>query len=240
MKKKRNIINKKLVTGLITSSLLLTSCGINNKDEKTPETVVVVETVIVTPTPTPTPIPTPETTLETTLETTFEPTPKPSITRPAPTINQEEIITPPTEYHSADDGLNATLDSIYNKINYINYEIDTFDYNEFKEESINYAKELIDFIFYGVEIDGVTFDELKDDAKEAIYEKLQAIDAILMQIDPDYKEKIGEKYNLVKEFALTTLEQAKEIFSGNIDIDIDININVNSEKGNKKILKINK
>ena len=53
-----------------------------------------------------------------------------------------------------------------------------------------------------------------------------------MQYIPDYKEKIGEKYNWVKDFASTTLEKAKDVFNSHIEI------NVNVTKGNSKNKKL--
>lgn len=231
MKNKRKIINKKLATGVLISSLALTALGCAKKDEERPvETVVVYETVVVTATPEPTKAPTntPVPTNTPTPVPTNTPTPVPTNT-PTPTPSDN---TPPTEYHSADDGIDAFWDDIYNKINYINWRIDNIDYEEVKESTIEYAKNLIDFIFYGGEMNGVTFDELKDDGKQKVYEELQKVDSFIMQFIPDYKERIGEKYNLVKDFASTKLEEAKEIFNSHIDIDINI------EKGNSKPKKL--
>ncbi len=240
MKKKRTI-KKKILTGLVASSLLLGACACNKKPEKSREPEVIIQTIIVTATPTPTkaiePTETLETTTETTIETTATNTPVPTNTpiptnTPTPTPKDS---TPPTEYHSSDDGLNAFWDDIYNKINYINWRIDNTDFNKVKEKTIEHAKKLIDFIFYGGTIDGKTFEELSDDAKQKVYEELQKVDSFIMQFIPDYKEKIGEKYNLVKDFASTTLEKAKEIFSGHVDIDVTI------EKGKtKKLILTNK
>ena len=198
-------INKKLVSGILATSLVLSSIGCTKKDQDKPvETVIVYETVVVTATPEPTKVPT-----NTPRPTT---TPIPTNT-PTPTEAPRDRSTPPTEYHSADEGLDAFWDSVYNKINYTIWRIDNIDYNEVKESTINHAKELIDFIFYGGEINGITFDELKDDAKQEVYAELQRLDSFIMQFDPDYKEKIGEKYNLVKDFASTTLENAKKIIN---------------------------
>ncbi len=229
MKNKRKIINKKLATGVLITSLSLTALGCAKKNEKRPiETVVVYETVIVTATPEPTKVPT--NTPVPTNTTTSTPIPTPT-----EVPNQEDDNTPPTEYHSADGGIDAFWDDVYNTINYINWKIDNIDYDEVKESTINHAKQLIDFIFYGGEMNGITFDELKDDAKQKVYEELQKVDSFIMEFIPDYKERLGEKYNLVKNFASTTLEKAKEVFNSHIDIDVTIN------KGNfkKKALVLN-
>ena len=234
MKKKRSI-KKKILTGLVASSLLLGACACNKKPEESREPEVIIQTIIVTATPTPTPIatntPVPTNTPIATNTPVPTNTPIPTNT-PTPTPKDS---TPPTEYHSSDDGLGAFWDDIYNKINYINWRIDNTDFNQIKNSTIEHAKKLIDFIFYGGTIDGKTFEELSDDAKQKVYEELQRVDSFIMQFIPDYKEKIGEKYNLVKDFASTTLEKAKEIFSGHVDIDVTI------EKGKtKKLILTNK
>jgi hypothetical protein len=53
-----------------------------------------------------------------------------------------------------------------------------------------------------------------------------------MKYEPNYKEKLGQKYNLVKDFSKTTLKKAKDIFNSHIQI----NINPTS-KPKKKTLK---
>ena len=214
MENKRKIINNKLATGILASSLVLGACGCTKTNDDHPkEPVVVYQTVVVTATPAPTATNTP-------------------IPTNTPTPTPKDDNTPPTEYHSADDGIDAFWDDVFNKINYINWKIDNIDYNEVKETTINYAKDLIDFIFYGGEMNGMTFDELKDDAKQKVYEELQKVDSFIMEYIPDYKERLGEKYNLVKNFANTKLEEAKEIFNSHIDIDINV------EKGNSKQKKL--
>ena len=42
-----------------------------------------------------------------------------------------------------------------------------------KEDAKQKSTEYIDFIFYGKELNGITFDELKDDQKEKIYENCE-------------------------------------------------------------------
>ncbi len=232
----RRIINKKLLTGIVAGTLLLSGCA-KTEEVKTPETVVVVETVVVTPTPTPTPIVKETTTVTTTTESTHEST----------TVTTTESITSETtkepgetnEYGHEEGSLEANLDSMLDGINFVNDKIDNFNYNDFKESTIDYAKQLIDFIFYGGEMNGMTFEELKDEAKEEAYEELQELDAIIMEFVPDYKEQLGDKYNKVKDFASTTFDKAKEIFSGDVDVDIDININIENNKPKKKQLILN-
>ena len=248
MNNKRRFIKRKLMTCILTSSILLGASACTYKEETKDTTPsVIIQTIIVTATPTPTKEVTPTSTVEPTntpiptIEPTNTPTPtsEPTSTPiPTPTVEPTKVpetTTETTEYHSADpnDGINATLDKIYNKINWINRKIDEVDFNKVKESTINYAKDLIDFIFYGGEINGVTFDELKDDAKQKVYEELQKVDSFIMQFIPDYKEKLGEKYNYVKNFASMTLKKAKEIFNSHIEI------NINKGNSKEKVLKLN-
>ena len=57
-----------------------------------------------------------------------------------------------------------------------------------------------DFIFYDKEYKGITFDDLKEEAKEETLNNLNTIDGLIMQLDPDYKETLQEKYKVVADF----------------------------------------
>lgn len=101
------------------------------------------------------------------------------------------------------------------------FDSEEFDYfeeakNEMKEliesEQLEQAKEKgkdyfitgIDFIFYDKEIHGVTFDDLTEDGKKVTLENLETIDGWIMEFAPDYKDKVSEKYRVVKDFISTT------------------------------------
>ena len=83
-----------------------------------------------------------------------------------------------------------------------------------KEKGKEYFITGIDFIFYDKEINGVTFDDLTEEGKKVTLENLETIDGWIMEIAPDYKDKISEKYQVVKDFVSTTyydvLESIKE------------------------------
>ena len=83
-----------------------------------------------------------------------------------------------------------------------------------KEKGKEYFITGVDFIFYDKEMNGVTFDDLKEEGKKVTLENLETIDGWIMEIAPDYKDKIGEKYQVVKDFVSTTyydvLESIKE------------------------------
>lgn len=82
--------------------------------------------------------------------------------------------------------------------------------NEAKENAKSKVIEYIDFIFYGKQINGVTFDELKDDEKQKVYEQLQDLNRKIEEKDPDYLENMGERYGRLKDLGSLTLEKAKE------------------------------
>lgn len=233
MEKNRKNIYKKLTSGILAASIVLGACSCAKKDEAEPK--VIIQTVIVTPTPMPTNTPTP--TPVPTSTPTPTPTPVPTSTpTPTPTPTPEDETKETNSYGHEVGSYDAKLDSVLDTINNINEKIDSVDLKSIKESTINYAKELIDFIFYGGEITGVTFDELKDESKQKVYAQLQKIDTFIMQFVPDYKEKIGEKYNYVKDFASKTLEEAKEIINSKINIEV----NVEKEKSKKKKLTLKK
>ena len=83
-----------------------------------------------------------------------------------------------------------------------------------KEKRKEYFITGVDFIFYDKEMNGVTFDDLTEEGKKVTLENLETIDGWIMEIAPDYKDKIGEKYQVVKDFVSTTyydvLESIKE------------------------------
>ena len=83
-----------------------------------------------------------------------------------------------------------------------------------KEKGKEYFVTGVDFIFYDKEINGVTFDDLTEEGKKVTLENLETIDGWIMEIAPDYKDKISEKYQVVKDFVSTTyydvLESIKE------------------------------
>ncbi len=83
-----------------------------------------------------------------------------------------------------------------------------------KEKGKEYFITGVDFIFYDKEINGVTFDDLTEEGKKVTLENLETIDGWIMEIAPDYKDKISEKYQVIKDFVSTTyydvLESIKE------------------------------
>lgn len=59
----------------------------------------------------------------------------------------------------------------------------------------------VDFIFYDGEIKGIKYDDLSEAAKKQLFEDFCAMDEIISEYIPNYKENISSKYNAVKDFA---------------------------------------
>lgn len=61
--------------------------------------------------------------------------------------------------------------------------------------------ELVDFVFYGTEINGITFDELTEETKQKIIDIIKRIDEKIEEKVPGYKESIStgakESYNFL-------------------------------------------
>ncbi len=136
------------------------------------------------------------------------------------TITTTETTTEKEEEIEFDDDIidYSKFDSIkeyYDDANeYIDIMEDTLSDEDKREEAKKNAKKTvvkyIDFIFYGTEINGVTFDELKDDEKKKVYEQLQKLNKVISEQDPDYLDNLGERYQRLKDLGSLTLEKAKE------------------------------
>ena len=86
-----------------------------------------------------------------------------------------------------------------------------------KEKGKEYFITGVDFIFYDKEMNGVTFDDLTEEGKKVTLENLEIIDGWIMEIAPDYKDKIGEKYQVVKDFGSTTYYDVLESIKESLD-----------------------
>ncbi len=62
---------------------------------------------------------------------------------------------------------------------------------EFKETAKNHFITLIDFIFYGTTINGITFDELSEESKKQVLEIANNIDNSIINYFPNYKEEFN-------------------------------------------------
>ena len=82
------------------------------------------------------------------------------------------------------------------------------DYENVKKYGREFFIKMVDFIFYDKDINGIKFSDLKEETKEEVYNTFCDIDALIMTFSPDYKENIGEKYEVVKDFTSKTYYNA--------------------------------
>ncbi len=91
------------------------------------------------------------------------------------------------------------------------------------EEAEEKAKDVfitgVDFIFYDKEINGVTWDGLKEDGKELTLNNLAIIDGWIMEIFPNYKENISDKYYKCKDFLSEQFNSVTDYVKGYISDD---------------------
>lgn len=127
------------------------------------------------------------------------------------TENTENISTDTTESTSIDEQI---LNIINSDKEVIEYYVSTEDIENVKKYGKEFFIKMVDFIFYDTEINGVKFNDLKEETKQEIYDTFCNIDALIMMVAPDYKENIGEKYEIVKDFTTniyyTSLDKIKE------------------------------
>lgn len=84
------------------------------------------------------------------------------------------------------------------KVNVLSDIKSSYDNLNVSEKSKEKFIELVDFIFYGKEINGVTFDSLKNNVKLKIIYYTLLIDNKIEQKYPNYKEKLNLKYQNAK------------------------------------------
>lgn len=110
-----------------------------------------------------------------------------------------------TESKSVD---NEIIDNINNDKNKIELSITKEDYENVKKYGREFFIKMVDFIFYDKDINGIKFSDLKEETKQEVYSTFCDIDALIMTISPGYKENIGEKYEIVKDFTSKTYYNA--------------------------------
>lgn len=69
---------------------------------------------------------------------------------------------------------------------------------ELRNDATKYFTDTIDFIYYGKEINGFTYDELSDEAKKELLEDVKELDDSIKKFDPEYKENVSNKLNQYK------------------------------------------
>lgn len=78
--------------------------------------------------------------------------------------------------------------------------IESEDFENLKAQGKYYVTTGIDFIFYDEPINGVYYQDLKEDAKTAILNDVHIIDEAIMAYFPTYKETISSKYQVAADF----------------------------------------
>ena len=130
------------------------------------------------------------------------------------TINQTTENNTNTTNEVENNETQETFDNFATEKNEISDLINKKNFEEAKEKGKELFINGVDFIFYDKEYKGITFDELKEEAKEETLNNLNTIDGWIMQLDPDYKETLQEKYKVVADFVnekyLYVLDKIKE------------------------------
>lgn len=81
------------------------------------------------------------------------------------------------------------------------------NFDKVKDKAKNIAITGIDFIFYGTEIKGVTFEELTDTTKEKIMAIVARIDSKIESKVPNYKDTIKDKFGKGYDYVTDKLHQ---------------------------------
>lgn len=182
---------KMMIAYLSLASTLLAGCNSNNNinqntTEYTNKTTSEVTTEIMT--------------TEASTQMTEEITTTENTTEEKTTENTIEEMTTEevtTESKSVDDEI---IDNINDDKNKIELYVTKEDYENVKKYGREFFIKMVDFIFYDKDINGIKFNDLKEETKEDVYNAFCNIDALIMTFSPDYKENIGEKYEVVKDF----------------------------------------
>ena len=130
------------------------------------------------------------------------------------TINQTTENNTNTTNEVENNETQETFDNFATEKNEISDLINKKNFEEAKEKGKELFINGVDFIFYDKEYKGITFDDLKEEAKEETLNNLNIIDGWIMQLDSDYKETLQEKYKVVADFVnekyLYVLDKIKE------------------------------
>ena len=108
----------------------------------------------------------------------------------------EVKVTDKYEYNLIEEEVISSDEEFVNYINNVEQEVTAIAEKEevtVEDQKVleNTFITLTDFIFYGGEINGVTFDELTDSAKEKVLDLYDKIDTKIESVFPNYKENIA-------------------------------------------------
>ena len=94
------------------------------------------------------------------------------------------------------------IDSIKNIENDIKDSLNKENFEEAKEKGIDFFISITDFLFYNepYKDTNITLDDISEQAKKEVFHSLNVIDGWIMEIAPNYKDNLSEKYQAVKDF----------------------------------------
>ena len=78
--------------------------------------------------------------------------------------------------------------------------IESEDFEKLKEKGKYYVTTGIDFIFFGTEINGITFDQMSTELKTRVMNDIESLDNAVEAYYPEYKESLSSKYQVASEF----------------------------------------
>lgn len=132
-------------------------------------------------------------------------------------ITTEEIVVPSsteeTIINSSPETVTVTdiqFDNFKADLEIIQKYIDKEDIDNLRKKGKEFFVKHVDFIFFGSEINGKTFDELSEESKQMTIDNFKKADELIMKYAPDYKEDIGEKYEIFKDFTKEKYNDIKE------------------------------
>lgn len=123
---------------------------------------------------------------------------------------------------------------IINYFDSLEQEIDSYinegKFEEMKEKAKNIAITGIDFIFYGKEIKGVTFEELTIDTKNKIMTIVSRIDSKIENKIPGYKDTIKDKFGQGYDYVSLKLDEVLIYIDGKLETEYGDNYERTKEK----------
>ena len=143
-------------------------------------------------------------------------------TRPSDDLNNENQIlnetiadrNQNTSNGSAEDEIVTYFENLESEVNYY---INEDNFEKVKEKSKNIAIAGIDFVFYGTEIKGVTFEELTIESKEKILSIVAIIDSKIESKLPGYREIIKDKFGQGYDYVSEKLQEGLTYVDGKLE-----------------------
>ena len=103
-----------------------------------------------------------------------------------------EVILEKTNNEVTPDNKDTYAETYFNNAYAVTEEYVSKNDETLKDKIINLGVDIVDFIFYGKEINGIKFSELTEETKNKIKEIAIKIDNKIMEKYPNYKEEIKE------------------------------------------------